>query len=302
MSQARGEAGLPPHSEASEVRAVGLVPHRERARAHALAQSSADWLVAQGVEVRVPTADALAAGLDAYAVEPEKFAAGLDLVISFGGDGTMLYTVQLVYPAPVPIIGVNVGQLAYLSEIEPDELEAALPRLVARQFEVSERMVLEVDVESSTGAAGTRYALNEAVLEKQRTGHMIRLDVSINGSQFTSYAADGLIIATPTGTTAYSFSARGPIASPALRCTVLTPISPHMLFDRSLVLEEHEELEFLVCDGRSAELTIDGRELGSLADGDRVRCRAAAEPLRLATIHPRDFHQILKMKFALPDR
>jgi NAD+ kinase len=126
--------------------------------------------------------------------------------------------------------------------------------------------------------------------------------VRIDGATFTSYAADGLIIATPTGTTAYSFSARGPIASPALRCTVLTPISPHMLFDRSLVLEEHEELEFLVCDGRSAELTIDGRELGSLADGDRVRCRAAAEPLRLATIHPRDFHQILKMKFALPDR
>jgi NAD+ kinase len=289
----RGEAG---------VRAVGLVPHRERGRAHALAQSSVDWLVAHGVEVRVPKADALAAGLDAYAVEPDKFAAGLDLVISFGGDGTMLYTVQLVYPAPVPIIGVNVGQLAYLSEIEPDELDAALPRLLAKQFQVSERMVLEVDVESSTGAAGTRYALNEAVLEKQRTGHMIRLDVSINGSQFTSYAADGLIIATPTGTTAYSFSARGPIASPALRCTVLTPISPHMLFDRSLVLEEHEELEFLVCDGRSAELTIDGRELGPLADGDRVRCRAAAEPLRLATIHPRDFHQILKLKFALPDR
>jgi NAD+ kinase len=288
--------------DAVGVRAVGLVPHRERARAHELARSTVDWLAAHGVEVRVPNADALAAGLDAYAVDPEKFADGLDLVISFGGDGTMLYTVQLVYPAPVPIIGVNVGQLAYLSEIEPEELATVLPRLVSRQFQVSERMVLEVDVESTAPAVkGTRYALNEAVLEKQRTGHMIRLEVSINGSPFTSYAADGLIVATPTGTTAYSFSARGPIASPALRCTVLTPISPHMLFDRSLVLGEHEELEFLVCDGR-CELTIDGRELGPLAAGDRVRCRAAADPLRLATVHPRDFHQILKMKFALPDR
>jgi NAD+ kinase len=284
------------------MRAVGLVPHRERPKAHALAKWAAEWLVAHGVEVRVPAEDATAAGLDTYAVAADDFARGLDLVMSFGGDGTMLYTVQLVYPAPVPIIGVNVGQLAYLSEIEPDEFEAVLPRLVAKQFQVSERMVLEVDVDSTTDAAGTRYALNEAVLEKQRTGHMIRLDVSINGSAFTSYAADGIIVATPTGTTAYSFSARGPIASPALRCTVLTPISPHMLFDRSLVLEEHEELEFLVCDGRSAELTIDGRELGALAGGDRVRCRAAPEPLRLATIHPRDFHQILKMKFALPDR
>jgi NAD+ kinase len=285
------------------MRAVGLVPHRGKPRAHALAKWSTEWLLDHGVEVRVPADDAAAAGLDAYAVDPERFTDGLDLVISFGGDGTMLYTVQLVYPAPVPITGVNVGQLAYLSEIEPDEFETVLPRLVANDFQVSERMVLAVEVDSSTPILnGTRYALNEAVLEKQRTGHMIRLDVSINGSAFTSYAADGIIIATPTGTTAYSFSARGPIASPALRCTVLTPISPHMLFDRSLVLEEHEELEFVVCEGRPAELTIDGRELGPLAGGDRVRCRAAPEPLRLATVHPRDFHQILKMKFALPDR
>src|SRR5262249_55450650 len=145
-------------------------------------------------------------------------------------------------------------------------------------------------------------ALNEVVLEKQRAGHMIRLEVSINGTPFTSYAADGVIVATPTGTTAYSFSVRGPIASPALRCLVLTPISPHMLFDRSLVMHEDEELDLVVCEQRNAELTIDGRELGTLGDGDRVRCRAAPEPLRLATVRRRDFHQILKSKFALPDR
>ena len=155
----------------------------------------------------------------------------------------MLHTVQPVYPAPVPIVGVNVGQLGYLSAIEPEELDGWLPRLVTGDFEISERMVLAVDVETDGSAAGTWYALNEAVLEKQRAGHMIRLDVSINGSPFTSYAADGVIVATPTGSTAYSFSVRGPIVSPALRCIVLTPISPHMLFDRSLVLAEHEELD-----------------------------------------------------------
>ena len=149
---------------------------------------------------------------------------------------------------------------------------------------------------------GTWYGLNEAVIEKQRGGHLIYLDVSINGSAFTTYAADGVIVATPTGSTAYSFSVRGPIVSPALRSLVLTPISPHMLFDRSLVLAEHEELEFVVCSGRPAELTVDGRELGELQPGDRLRCRAAPHPLRLASVHPRDFHQILKSKFALPDR
>jgi len=282
--------------------AIGLVPHRERPNAHALAVSTAAWLVEHGVDARVPVDLATGPGLVEHAVAPEKFTAGLDLVLSFGGDGTMLHTVQLVYPAPVPILGVNVGQLGYLTEIEPEELAPLLPRLVAGDFQVSERMVLAVDVESASRAGGTWYALNEAVLEKQRSGHMIRLEVAINGSAFTSYAADGVIVATPTGSTAYSLSARGPIVSPALRCIVLTPISPHMLFDRSLVLAEHEELSFDVCDGRTVELTVDGRELGSLSGSDRVRCRAAPDPLRLATVRPRDFNQILKTKFDLPDR
>jgi NAD+ kinase len=284
------------------MRAVGLVPHRERPEAHALARSTAEWLRAHEVEVRVPDPDAEIAGLAEYGVAGETFADGLDLVCSLGGDGTMLYTVQLVYPAPAPVIGVNVGHLGYLTEIEPAELPELMPRLVAREFEVSERMMLEVEVESSGPAAGRHWALNEVVLEKQRGGRMIHLHVSINGSPFTSYGADGVIVATPTGTTAYSFSARGPIASPAMRCLVLTPLSPHMLFDRSLVLGDREELEFAVPNSLDAWVTIDGREFGGLNAGDRVRCRVAKEPLRLASVHPRDFHQILKTKFSLPDR
>ena len=135
--------GAPPYT-------VGLVPHRDRPVAHALAQRTAAWLGEHGVEVRVPAALAPAAGLDAYATEPEKFAPGLDLAISLGGDGTMLYTVQLVYPAPVPLLGVNVGMLGYLSELEPEELEAWLPRLVAGEFEISERMMLAVGPAIST--------------------------------------------------------------------------------------------------------------------------------------------------------
>jgi NAD+ kinase len=284
------------------VTVVGIVTHRERELAHELARTTARALLDLGADVRVPADIAPACGLAEYAVARDEFADGLDLVISLGGDGTMLATVQLVYPSPVAVLGVNVGQLGYLSEIEPAELAGTLPRLVAGEYEVSERMMLEVGVESSTAAAGTWYALNEVVLEKQRAGHMIRVESSINGSPFTSYAADGVIVATPTGTTAYSFSAGGPIVAPTLRCTVLTPISPHMLFDRSLVLGEHDELAFFICDGRSAEITVDGRELGALAAGDRVTCRAAKEPLRLVSLRPRDFHQILKTKFSLPDR
>jgi len=283
-------------------RAVGLVPHRDRGVAHDLASAAAAWFGEHGVEVRVPEPEAKVCGLDQLGVGPEGFAEGLDLVISLGGDGTMLHAVDLVYPAPVPILGVNVGQLGYLTEVERDELDESLPRLLAGDFAVSERMVLAVHVHSAGAAGGTWFALNEAALEKQRSGHLIRLDVSINGSPFTTYAADGVIVATPTGTTAYSFSVRGPIASPALRCLVLTPVSPHMLFDRSLVLADSEELGFVVCDDQGVVLTLDGRELGKLASGDRVSCVAAAEPLRLASLRARDFHQVLKAKFALPDR
>jgi NAD+ kinase len=286
----------------TSTRCVGIIPHRDRPVAHELAQRSAAWLVENGVEVRVPAPLAPAAGLDAYATDVDEFAPGLDLAISLGGDGTMLHAVQLVYPSPVPLLGVNVGMLGYLSELEPGELEEWLPRLLAGEFDVSERTMLAVDVESSGEAHGSWYALNEAVVEKLRSGHLIYLDVSINRTPFTSYAADGLIVATPTGSTAYSFSAGGPIVSPDLRCIVLTPISPHMLFGRSLVLSDHEEVAFVVSNGRNVALTIDGRELGELSSGDRVRCRVAPAPLRLVSVRPRDFHQILKTKFGLPDR
>jgi NAD+ kinase len=286
----------------STVRAVGVIPHRDRPLAHTLALAAAAWFDERGVEVRVPAAEADAAGLPSHAVDPDKFADGLDLVISLGGDGTMLHSVQLVYPSGAAIVGVNVGQLGYLSELEPDELEPALPRLLEGDFTVHERMMLSVTVESAGPAAGTWYALNEAVLEKQRAGHLIRLEVSINGTPFTSYAADGVIVATPTGSTAYSFSVRGPIASPALRCLFLTPVSPHMLFDRSLVLADGEQLDFEVSARHNVVLTLDGRELGELHGGDHVHCEAAPAPLRMVSLRPRDFHQILRTKFALPER
>jgi len=126
--------------------------------------------------------------------------------------------------------------------------------------------------------------------------------VDINGTFFTSYAADGLIVATPTGSTAYSFSARGPIVSPRHRCLLLTPVSPHMLFDRSLVLDADEELRFTVDQPQGVMLTLDGRSLGGLDLCDTVTCTGGGKPARIVSFARRDFHQILKLKFGLADR
>jgi NAD+ kinase len=282
---------------------VGLVPHRERPAALDLAEVAAAALAARGVAVAVSAEDTGGrAELERLAVEPEKFARSIELAVSLGGDGTMLRAVDLVAEAGVPVLGVNVGQLGYLTEVEPADVDHALERLVAGDYTVEERMALSVRIDSSRAIAGRWTAMNEAVLEKAGHGRVLRLDVDINGRFFTSYAADGVIVATPTGSTAYSFSVRGPIVSPRHRCLLLTPVSPHMLFDRSLVLDPDEELRFRVADDRAAVLILDGREVGELAAGDTVVCTAAPTPARIVTLGARDFHQILKAKFGLADR
>ena len=283
--------------------AVGLVAHRDRPQARELAARAAEWLDERGVVVRVPAADADAIGLGPLASgDDDSFAAGLDVVISLGGDGTMLRTLDMVFESGVAVLGVNVGHMGYLTEVEPAELDDRLERLLSGDYEIVERMVLEVEVTSGGPGGGRWWALNEAVLEKVRTGRMARLAVDINGTPFTTYAADGVIVATPTGSTAYSFSVRGPIVSPRHRCLVLTPVSPHMLFDRSLVLDPDEELCFRVEDDRSVILTLDGQVLGELDAGDMVRCTGGRRPARVVTFGERDFHQILKAKFGLADR
>jgi NAD+ kinase len=163
-------------------------------------------------------------------------------------------------------------------------------------------MMLAVTATRDGEAVGSWSALNEAVLEKLEPGHTIRLKVDIDGTPFTSYAADGLILATPTGSTAYSFSARGPVLSPRLRALLLTPVSPHMLFDRSLTLDASESVAVEVLGHRVVTLSVDGQPATTLAEGDVVRVTASADVARFVKFTDRRFHQILKAKFGLADR
>lgn len=279
---------------------VGLVSHP--ARAAELTARAADFLTAAGACLRVPATDTAAGQIDAVVADPDQFAVGLDFALAIGGDGTMLRCVDLVAGEAVPVLGVNVGQMGFLNEIEPEELEMALRRVMASDFLVQERMLLSVTVTSAGPAAGHRLAFNEAVVEKTSSGHLVRLALSINGKFFTTYAADGVIVSTPTGSTAYNFSARGPIVSPTHRCLLLTPVSPHMLFDHSLVLAPDETLAFEVAGHGPVALVLDGREVGRLAEGDTVTCTEGKEPARLVTFRRRDFHQVLKAKFGVAER
>jgi NAD+ kinase len=297
---------------------VGMVLHHQREQAAELARDAARWLADRGHEARLPLRDAGIAGLPELGVPEATFARGLGLAVSLGGDGTVLRTVDLVAADGVPVVGVNIGQLGYLSEVEPPGLRMALKRFLAGSFDVEERMLLDVTVdagavlgEGRTGAGPARrgaggdttyLALNEAVLEKTPMGHTVRLGVTIDGEAFTPYAADGLIVATPTGSTAYAFSARGPIVEPTHRCLLMTPVSPHMLFDRSLVLAPTARVRIEVVGDRPATLSVDGHNLGTLRRGDAITCTGATSSARFVTFGPRNFLHILKTKFGLSDR
>jgi NAD+ kinase len=287
---------------------VGMVVHAARPRAVELARTAAEWLGERGHRVRVPEADAEATGLAPWACAEDELADDLDLALSFGGDGTMLRAVDLLAAADVPVLGVNVGHLGYLTQVEPDQLVPSLERVLAGNFEIEERMMLAVKVDGAEQPP--RSALNELVVEKVASGHTVRLAVEINDRFFATYAADGMIVATPTGSTAYSLSARGPIVSPTHRALLLTPVAPHMLFDRTLVLDATESIRLEVLGpgpgGQEREpratLSVDGRSMGMLHEGQAVVCTAGPHSARLVTFGGRDFHQILKAKFGLADR
>lgn len=283
---------------------VAIVVHRQRA-AVALATTAASWLRERGHEAWVPATDGQAVGLEALAADAPASAA--DLVLSLGGDGTMLRAVNLLDGAPVPLLGVNLGRLGYLTEVEVDQTTSALARFEMGaddgHWHLDERMMLDVAVSRSDAHhSGTWRALNEAVVEKLESGHTVDLLVRIDGEPFTSYAADGLIVSTPTGSTAYSLSARGPVVSPKHRALLVTPVAPHQLFDRSLVLDPSETVEIEVLGDRVASVAVDGRAVCTLEAGAVVRCTPSASTARFVRFGAHHYHQVLKAKFGLLDR
>jgi len=279
---------------------IAFVVHPHHPDAPSIAAVAEEWLTARGHGV-VHVGD-----LSAHP-SPPSLDGSVDLAVSLGGDGTMLRTVALAGAHGIPVLGVNLGRLGYLTEVEPQGLNAALERFLAGQYTLETRMTLEVTPEPADpgrrrAGEGPILVLNEAVVEKTVPGHTIRVAASIAGRPFVTYVADGLLVSTPTGSTAYNLSARGPIVSPGLRAVVLTPVSPHMLFDRSVVLEPEQWIRLELMGPRPALLVLDGEGAQVLEPGDAVVCRVGPTPARFVTFGPRDFFSILRARFHLADR
>jgi len=280
--------------------AIGFVARKQREGAVELAEGTARWLRELG-----HTAVLLDLNTSTTAVDGEP-TAPLDLAVSLGGDGTMLRTVDFVNPAGVPVLGVNLGHLGYLTAVEPEGLRDALQRFLAGDYQVEARMTLDVSITEDSGHADPallhRSALNDVVLQRPPGDHTVRTKVSVNDEPFLTFAADSLIVATPTGSTAYNLSARGPIVSPRARVQILTPVAPHMLFDRSLVLDSEDVIAISPIAEQAADVLVDGSMVATLRPGQTLHCRKGDWDARLVTFGKRDFHSILKHKFNLADR
>jgi NAD+ kinase len=267
------------------LKTVGMVVRRERPRAITIAHVLTGWLRARHLTTLAEPE--IAPQLGAEAVEREQLALRSDLIVVLGGDGTLLSIARLVGERETPILGINLGGLGFLTEITTEEAQATLARVLAGDYEVDRRITLEAAVEAHPAGARTAdreifRALNDVVINKRALGRMLELNVVASGERFCSYRADGLIIATPTGSTAYALSAGGPIVFPSLDVVVLAPICPHTLSNRPVVLPDSFEIEVRVkTDDNGAMLTVDGQQTARIASNDTLRVRRGKNPVVL---------------------
>ena len=217
-----------------------------------------------------------------------------DLVVAVGGDGTMLWAVQAALSHDVPVVGFNLGTMGLLAEAEPEDLDSVVGRLVSGDFEIHERMTISASIDgvSATG-------VNDVVVEKIDSQRLVSLEVHIDGDRFVTYRADGLILATPTGSTAYAFSAGGPLVDPRLDAIILTPVAAHSLFDRPMVLPADTRIDVKVDTDRPVNVTVDKSDLGQMGEGDVTTITKGANPARFVTLGGHDFSGTVKRKFGL---
>jgi NAD+ kinase len=249
-----------------------------------------EWLHDHGVEVLLDRE--AARWLSRPGIALGELAGRVDLMIVLGGDGTLLAAARAIGERAVPLLGVNLGTLGFLAETSSDDLYSALEQALAGRLVVASRMRLQVEVERAGQIVERCLALNDAVIGKSALSRMIDLETRADGAFVTTYHSDGLIVATPTGSSAYSLSAGGPILLPEDESIVLTPICPHTLTQRPLVLPDHYRIEILVLDTRGGDvhLTVDGQVGIELEQGDRVIAARSAHPaLLLASPHRSPF-------------
>jgi NAD+ kinase len=274
---------------------VGILARTDKPQSAGLVRSLSEALAARGVGVLLEKRTAELAGGEG--VDDRQLAAACDLLIVLGGDGTILRALHRMRGAVPPIFGINVGSLGFLTGVSGEDWSRAVDSIAAGDFRLSTRTLLRVELERDGRTAETFTGLNDAVVSRGHHSQLIKVEVRIDGEELSVYHADGLIVATPTGSTAYSMSAGGPLLLPDSACFVITPICPHVLTNRSTVVADTSRLELrLVGPGPGVTVNVDGQEIREFGPADVLRISRAEERLRLATLPGRTFSGVLRDK------
>lgn len=283
-------------------RAALLVTHTGRKDSTSHARTVARDLTDAGFEVRVVAEEA--SDLDLPEVTPVSgvdAAIGVEIVFALGGDGTFLRAAELARPVGAPLLGINLGKVGFLAEAEISDLDQAVRDVVGRAYSVEERLTVDVAATVGGEVVAESWALNEVTVEKTAPERMLELMVDVDGRPLSRYGCDGVICATPTGSTAYAFSAGGPVVWPSVDALLVVPISAHALFSRPLVTAPDSRISISVDPYTSpAVLCCDGRRVFELPAGAHVTVRRGLTPVRVAQLSPKPFTDRLVAKFALP--
>lgn len=280
---------------------VGFVLKRESPEAEDIFRRLVAWVRGRGLDAVVAEARAhLADGV--RPVAEDALGKECDLLVTLGGDGTLLHGAWLVADEGVPILGVNLGRLGFLTPFDRDDVPSALERALEGRLPTEERMRIAVRLTKRTGEVFEKRCLNDAVIAQREIARLLELEASLDGSPIGELKADGLIVSTPTGSTAYNLAAGGPILTPGHAAMAFTPICPHTLTHRPLVIHSHGVIEIQVTgEGQQAVLTLDGRWTQTVARGDRVRITRAQTPLRLFR-SDKSYFEILREKLSWGQR
>lgn len=270
-----------------------------------VAEELTEWLASRGVTAVVE--DHLSQRLRRPSVatsgKSSEIARDADLVVVLGGDGTLIAAARLVGDHALPILGVNLGSLGFLTEITLDELYPSVERCLLGDYEVSERMMLLASIEREGEVVELHRVLNDVVINKGALARIVDMEASVNGRYLTTFKADGLIVSTPTGSTGYSLSANGPIIHPALECISITPICPHTLTNRPLVMAGDASISIAIdSQDEAVFLTLDGQVGVKLIRGDLVQIRKAPHATRLVQSRSKDYFEVLRTKLKWGER
>ncbi len=288
-------------------RRVFLLVNTRRDKAREVAQQFCGALGAHGIVVQMLAEDAadLAVGGDPMVREcapaPDA-SAGCELVVVVGGDGTILRAAEFARESGTPVLGINLGHVGFLAEADPEDVELTIDAIIGRRYRAEERLTIDVSVYQGKQLVATTWALNEASVEKAARERMIEVVVEVDGRPLSRWGCDGVVCSTPTGSTAYNFSAGGPIVWPGVEALLVVPISAHALFARPMVVAPTSVLavEVIADTEGAAVLWCDGRRTVDLPPGARIEVRKGHEPVRLARLHQAPFTDRLVAKFDLP--